>query len=82
MNPNAEICHNRHNKVVFEMTKANFVRMITILLKLSAFDLRELDLLTSGFVCHSRWEAMRSATTRNQAIFVRRPFLLLTLSRL
>ena len=41
-----------------------------LLLKLSAFDLKELDLLTFGFVCHSTQEAVRSATTRNQAIFV------------
>ena len=40
------------------------------LLKLSAFDLKEIDLLTFGFVCHSVQEAVRSATTRNQAIFV------------
>ena len=42
------------------------MRMIAFLL--SALDLRELDLLTSGFVCHSTQEAVRSATTRNQAI--------------
>jgi len=39
--------------------------MIAFVLKLSAFDLKELDLLTSKFVCHSTQEAVRSATTRN-----------------
>ena len=40
------------------------------LLKLSAFDLKELDLLTSRFFCHSTKEEGKSATTRNQATFV------------
>ena len=55
----------RHDKIL-----GNVMEIKPTLLKLSAFDLKELDLLTSGFACISTQEEGRSATTRNQTTFV------------